>query len=266
MHSVMGIIPAAGLGLRMRSDEEKPFIAIGGRSILAHTLSVFEACPAVEGYVLVVEPSRVASCRALLAGPSRLAEPGEPDDPAEAGDPGGSGGPGDLGVPGGASSDAFPKLAEVVAGGSTRQESVYRGLMALDEDTASVLIHDAARPCVEQGALEASVQGGARHGAVISATPSTDTMKIIRDGVVEATADRSSLWRAQTPQTFAYGILRTAHERAREEGYVGTDDAELVERAGYVVRVLEGSPDNIKVTTAEDLEIAERILRRQGRI
>ena len=248
MHSVMGIIPAAGLGLRMRSDEEKPFITIGGRSILAHTLSVFEACPAVEGYVLVVEPSRVASCRALL---------------------GGSGGPGvpdETGGPGGASSDAFPKLAEVVAGGSTRQESVYRGLMALDEDTASVLIHDAARPCVEQGALEASVQGGARHGAVISATPSTDTMKIIRDGVVEATADRSSLWRAQTPQTFAYGILRTAHERAREEGYVGTDDAELVERAGYVVRVLEGAPDNIKVTTAEDLEVAERILRRQGRI
>ena len=248
MHSVMGIIPAAGLGLRMRSDEEKPFIAIGGRSILVHTLSVFEACPAVEGYVLVVEPSRVASCQALL---------------------GGSSGSGDLagpGGPGGASSDAFPKLAEVVAGGRTRQESVYRGLMALDEDTASVLIHDAARPCVEQGALEASVQGGARHGAVISATPSTDTMKIIRDGVVEATADRSSLWRAQTPQTFAYGILRTAHERAREEGYVGTDDAELVERAGYVVRVLEGSPDNIKVTTAEDLEIAERILRRQGRI
>ena len=248
MHSVMGIIPAAGLGLRMRSDEEKPFITIGGRSILAHTLSVFEACPAVEGYVLVVEPSRVASCRALLGGPSRLAEPGEPDDP------------------GGASSNAFPKLVEVVAGGSTRQESVYRGLMALDEDTASVLIHDAARPCVERGALEASVQGGARHGAVISATPSTDTMKIIRDGVVEATADRSSLWRAQTPQTFAYGILRTAHERAREEGYVGTDDAELVERAGYVVRVLEGAPDNIKVTTAEDLEVAERILRRQGRI
>lgn len=254
MHSVMGIIPAAGLGLRMRSDEEKPFIAIGGRSILAHTLSVFEACPAVEGYVLVVEPSRVASFRALLAGPGG---PGDLGGPAEASDPG---------IPGGASSDAFPKLAEVVAGGSTRQESVYRGLMALDEDTASVLIHDAARPCVEQGALEASVQGGARHGAVISATPSTDTMKIIRDGVVEATVDRSSLWRAQTPQTFAYGILRTAHERAREEGYVGTDDAELVERAGYVVRVLEGSPDNIKVTTAEDLEIAERILRRQGRI
>lgn len=257
MHSVMGIIPAAGLGLRMRSDEEKPFITIGGRSILAHTLSVFEACPAVEGYVLVVEPSRVASCRALLGAPGGPGGPGESGGPSEPGVPG---------SPAGTSSNAFPKLAEVVAGGSTRQESVYRGLMALDEDTASVLIHDAARPCVEQGALEASVQGGARHGAVISATPSTDTMKIIRDGVVEATVDRSSLWRAQTPQTFAYGILRTAHERAREEGYVGTDDAELVERAGYVVRVLEGAPDNIKVTTAEDLEVAERILRRQGRI
>ena len=236
MKSVMGIIPAAGLGLRMRSDEEKPYIMIGGRSILVHTLSVFEACDAVEGYVLVVEPSRVASCQEHLAGPD------------------------------GSSSDAWPKLMKVVAGGSTRQESVYRGLMALDEDTGSVLIHDAARPCVEQGALDASVQGGARYGAMISATPSTDTMKIIRDGVVEATADRSSLWRAQTPQTFAYRILRTAHDLAREQGYVGTDDAELVERAGYVVRALEGSPDNIKVTTAEDLDIAERILRRQRRI
>lgn len=232
MNSVMGIIPAAGTGLRMRSVEEKPYIAIGGRSILAHTLAVFEACPAVDGYVLVVEPSRVAACREELAGPG----------------------------------GAHRKLADVVAGGSTRQESVYRGLMALDEGTGSVLIHDAARPCVERGALEASVLEGARHGAVISATPATDTMKIIRDGVVEATPDRSTLWRAQTPQTFEYRILRSAHERAREEGYVGTDDAELVERAGYVVRVLEGSPDNIKVTTAEDLEIAERILRRQGRI
>ena len=238
MNSAMGIIPAAGLGQRMRSDEEKPYITIGGRSILAHTLSVFEACQAVQGYVLVVEPSRVQFCKAQLTGPS---------------EPSGQGG-------------AYPKLTKVIAGGSTRQESVYRGLMALDDDTGSVLVHDAARPCVEPSALEASVLGCARHGAVIAATPSTDTMKIIRDGVVEATPDRTTIWRAQTPQTFAYGMLRTAHERAREEGYVGTDDAELVERAGYVVRVLEGAPDNIKVTTAEDLETAERILRRQGRI
>ncbi len=232
MKPVMGIIPAAGHGLRMRSDTEKPYITIGGRSILAHTLSVFEACPAVDGYVLVVEPSRVASCRAHLS----------------------------------QTDDTYPKLANVVAGGSTRQESVYLGLMALDGGTGSVLIHDAARPCVEQDALVASVLGCARYGAVISATPSTDTMKVIRDGRVEATPDRATLWRAQTPQTFPYGVLRTAHEQAREEGYVGTDDAELVERAGYVVRVLDGTPDNIKVTTAEDLEVAERILRRQGRI
>ena len=228
----MGIIPAAGQGLRMRSDTEKPYITIGGRSILAHTLSVFEACPAVDGYLLVVEPSRIASCRAHLS----------------------------------QADDTYPKLANVVAGGSTRQESVYLGLMALDGGTGSVLIHDAARPCVEQDALEASVLGCARYGAVISATPSTDTMKIIRDGRVEATPDRATLWRAQTPQTFPYEVLRTAHEQAREEGYAGTDDAELVERAGYVVRVLDGTPDNIKVTTAEDLEVAERILRRQGRI
>ena len=232
MKSVMAIIPAAGHGLRMRSETDKPYITIGGRTILAHTLAVFEACKAVDGYVLVVESDRVHSCREQLS----------------------------------KKSSEYRLLADVVAGGSTRQESVYRGLMALDDDTEVVLIHDAARPCVEKEALEASVRGCVLHGAVISATPATDTMKIIRDGLVVGTLDRSTLWRAQTPQTFRYRVLRAAHERAREEGYDGTDDAELVERAGYVVRVLEGTPDNIKITTAEDLEIAERILRRQGRI
>ncbi len=232
MKPVMAIIPAAGLGRRMQSDTEKPYMTIGGRSILAHTLSVFEACPAIDGYVLVVEPSRVASCRAMRSEPAV----------------------------------AYPKLVSVVAGGRTRQESVYLGLMALDSDTGSVLIHDAARPCVTQHALEASILGCVQYGAVISGTPSTDTLKIVRDGRVEGTPDRSTLWRAQTPQTFQYRVLRAAHEQAREEGHTGTDDAELVERAGYVVRMIEGAPDNIKLTTAEDLEIVERTLRRQGRI
>ena len=216
----------------MQSATDKPYITIGGRTILAHTLDVFEACKAVDGYVLVVEPTRVQFWREQLS----------------------------------KKDSDYRRLAEVVAGGSTRQESVYHGIMALDDDTEAVLIHDAARPCVENEALEASVRGCVRHGAVISATPATDTMKIIRDGLVAATPDRSTLWRAQTPQTFRYRVLRAAHERAREEGYDGTDDAELVERAGYAVRVLEGTPDNIKITTAEDLEIAERILRCQGRI
>ena len=232
MKSVMAIIPGAGHGLRMQSATDKPYITIGDRTILAHTLDVFEACKAVDGYVLVVEPTRVQFWREQLS----------------------------------KKDSDYRRLAEVVAGGSTRQESVYHGIMALDDDTEAVLIHDAARPCVENEALEASVRGCVRHGAVISATPATDTMKIIRDGLVEATPDRSTLWRAQTPQTFRYRVLRAAHERAREEGYDGTDDAELVERAGYAVRVLEGTPNNIKITTAEDLEIAERILRCQGRI
>ena len=121
----MGIIPAAGHGLRMQSDTEKPYIAIGGRTILDHTLSVFESCTSVDGYVLVVEPSRVDSCRAQLTGPPGPLGPSGPSGP----------------------SGAYPKLAGVVAGGGTRQESVYRGLMALDDGTDAVLIHDAARPC-----------------------------------------------------------------------------------------------------------------------
>lgn len=232
MKSVMGIILAAGHGLRMGSYTKKPYVTIGGRTILAHTLDVFEGCQAVKEYVVVVEPSEMQACRKLLLGKK----------------------------------SEFQHLVDVVAGGDTRQESVYQGLMALDDNTKVVLIHDAARPCVESTALEASARGCDRFDAVISATPSTDTMKIIRDGLVESTPDRSTLWRAQTPQTFQYRVLRAAHERAREENYIGTDDAELVERAGYVVRVLEGASENIKITTAEDLDVAERILRRQGRI
>lgn len=232
LKSVMGIIPAAGQGLRMGSYTKKPYLKIGGRTILAHTLDVFEGCLALKGYVVVVEPSEMQSCRELMSGKGSELE----------------------------------RLVDVVAGGETRQESVYRGLMALDDNTEAVLIHDAARPCVESTALEVLARGCDQCDAVISATPSTDTMKIIRGGLVESTPNRSTLWRAQTPQTFRYRVLRAAHERAQDEDYIGTDDAELVERAGYVVRVIEGSPENIKVTTVEDLDLAERILRRQGRI
>ena len=169
---------------------------------------------------------------------------------------------------------------DIVSGGSTRQESVYSGLMTLDETTEAVLIHDVARPCVDKNTLEASIHGCSQYDAVISAIPSADTMKIVNDvssfggdincfvndGVVKVTPDRSTVWGAQTPQTFRYKVLRTAHEQAQKDSFVGTDDAELVERAGYMVRVLKGSPDNIKVTVPEDLDIAEHILRRQGRI
>ncbi len=232
MKPIIGIVLAAGSSLRMRSEKVKPLIEIGGKTIVEHSLTVLENCDALHGYILVVEKSKIKSYRDHLLGQGSV----------------------------------FRRLLDIVSGGSTRQESVYSGLMTLDETTEAVLIHDVARPCVDKNTLEASIHGCSQYDAVISAIPSADTMKIVNDGVVKVTPDRSTVWGAQTPQTFRYKVLRTAHEQAQKDSFVGTDDAELVERAGYMVRVLKGSPDNIKVTVPEDLDIAEHILRRQGRI
>ena len=228
---VIAIIPSAGQGLRMQTEVEKPYIRIGGRPILAHTLDVLDQCPLVDGYIIVVEPSKPEVCRHEIV-------------------------------------DAFgcQRVLDVVAGGATRQESVFNGLMTLDVDTDVVLIHDAARPCIDPVLISASIRQCRRDGAVLVAVPAKDTIKIVRGGVVETTLDRSTLWLAQTPQTFTCQILREAHEKARQENYIGTDDAALVEWAGHDVHILHGDYDNIKITTPEDLDTAERILHRQGRI
>ncbi len=228
---VIAIIPSAGQGLRMQTEVEKPYIRIGGRPILAHTLDVLDQCPLVDGYIIVVEPSKLDACRQEIV-----------------------------------DEFGYQRVLDVVAGGATRQESVYHGLMTLDVDTDVVLIHDAARPCISPTLINESIRQCRRDGAVLVAVPAKDTVKVVRDGVVDTTPDRSTLWLAQTPQTFTYRTLREAHERARQENYSGTDDSALVEWAGHEVRILHGDYDNIKITTPEDLDTAERILRRHRRI
>lgn len=215
----------------MQTEVEKPYIRIGDRPILAHTLDVLDRCPLVDGYIIVVEPSKQDACRQEII-----------------------------------DNFGYQRVLAVVAGGATRQESVYHGLMALDVDTDVVLIHDAARPCIDPTLINESISQCRRDGAVLVAVPVKDTIKVVRDGVVKATPDRSTLWLAQTPQTFTCRILREAHERARQEDYSGTDDAALVEWAGHDVHILHGDYDNIKITTPEDLDVAERILQRQSRI
>lgn len=144
---------------------------------------------------------------------------------------------------------------KVVAGGGSRQESVYRALRAAPE-TPFVLVHDAVRPFVSRAVLDAVMRAARSAGAAVCALPVTDTIKRVRGGWVEDTLDRSVLWAVQTPQGFRTALLREAHDKARREGVVATDDAALVERLGHRVRVVRGNPENFKITTPTDLRRA----------
>lgn len=155
----------------------------------------------------------------------------------------------------------------IVAGGEERGDSVAAGLASLAPVCEIVLVHDAARPFVERETIDAVIQVARTGVGAVAAVPVSDTIKE-GDGAdppaVVRTVPRERLWRAQTPQGFPRGLLAAAHERARRDGTRGTDDAALVERAGGVVRLVRGSTHNLKVTTAEDLELAELLAGRGG--
>jgi 2-C-methyl-D-erythritol 4-phosphate cytidylyltransferase len=144
----------------------------------------------------------------------------------------------------------------VVAGGATRQESVRLALDAAPHGARIVVVHDAVRPFITRALVDAVLAAARADGAAICALPVAETVKRVRDGLVEATVDRNGLWTVQTPQAFRAEILREAHDKARRDGVTGTDDAMLVERLGHRVRVVPGLPDNVKITTPDDLRRA----------
>ncbi|MBI4277163.1 MAG: 2-C-methyl-D-erythritol 4-phosphate cytidylyltransferase [Armatimonadetes bacterium] len=224
--TVAAIIAAAGVGTRMGTADAKQFLPLRGRPMLVHTLDAFERCSAVDEVCLVVREQEIARVRRLVA------------------------------------HHGLRKVTRVVPGGEVRQDSVYNGLLAL-EGAEIVIVHDGVRPLVTPEAVAATVQAAVEAGAAILATKVTDTIKAADDGVVMQTVDRATLWAAQTPQAFRYALLRTAHERARDAGVVGTDDATLVERLGQPVRIVPGPPENLKIATPADLELAEAILSRR---
>ena len=144
----------------------------------------------------------------------------------------------------------------VVPGGATRHESVRRALEAAPHGVRMVLVHDAVRPFITRGLVDAVLAAARADGAAICALPVAETVKRVRDGLVEATLDRTGLWAVQTPPAFRADILREAHDKARRDGVVGTDDAMLVERLGHPVRVVPGLVANVKITTPDDLRRA----------
>ncbi|MCL6639012.1 MAG: 2-C-methyl-D-erythritol 4-phosphate cytidylyltransferase [Firmicutes bacterium] len=222
----MAVVPAAGRGARMGTSVPKQFLFLAGLPLVGHVLRTLEDCPRITGVVLVAAPGEEDYCREEIVVPLGL-----------------------------------NKVAAVVAGGRTRQESVYRGLAALPRGTDIVVVHDGARPLLGRAELDRVVDAAARHGAATCAVPAKDTVKMAgEDFTVAETLPRERLWLTQTPQAFRFQTLMDAHVRARESGRCGTDDAVLVEMTGRPVKLVPGSYENIKVTTPEDLVVAEALV------
>lgn len=219
MPSLAVLVPAGGVGSRLGRRTPKQFLHLGGGTILARTLAHFLRHPDVRSIVIAAPAEYLVRTRRLVVRP------------------------GHRGV-------------EVVAGGATRQASVRQALQAAPSDVDVVLVHDAVRPFIDRRLIDAVVAAAVTHGAAICALPLTETIKRVRDGVVETTLDRSGLWAVQTPQGFRSALLREAHDKAQRDGVIATDDAMLVERLGQPVRVVPGLASNVKITTPEDLRRA----------
>ena len=230
MH-VNAVIVAAGKGHRMRHDRPKQFLPLAGRPLLLRTLDRFARVDVIRRVVVVTSAADRADCRALLDADGPRTTP-----------------------------------AVVVEGGARRQDSVRCGLAALDAACDIVVIHDAARPFVNVETIAHSIRAAAETGAALVATPARDTLKRVGlDATVSATLSRQDVWLAQTPQTFQVDLIREAHRRAQEQGVTETDDAGLVERLGRPVRVVPGDALNFKITTQDDLVLAEALLRTRPR-
>jgi len=221
---VEAIIPTAGLGIRLSRKRPKPLIVIDGEPLFVHTLKVFEKAYCVDSVILVVH-SRYRTSYEKYVKKYRLS-----------------------------------KVKIVMVGGETRQESVKRAIEYLDKKTRMVLIHDGVRPFISLKLIQKAVDLCKKHRAVVVAVPVKQTIKRVDDqGFVEATLKRHKLWEVQTPQVFRRDILEKAY-RGNQMSLV-TDDASLVENIGIKVKVAEGDYANIKITTPEDLMMAQMFLK-----
>jgi 2-C-methyl-D-erythritol 4-phosphate cytidylyltransferase len=226
MH-VAAIVPAAGKGHRMGMGRNKAFLPLQGKPILAHTLSVLNACSVIDEIVVAVSETDLCLCNGTLLDQAGVT-----------------------------------KSCKFVAGGSTRQESVRRCLSAASPETDLFVVHDAVRPLVTPSMVESATSLAAQRGASVCAVPSKDTVRMSDDGVLfSCTPDRSTVWLIQTPQAFVADRFRAAHDYAMQHGFTATDDASLVEALDMRVYIAEGSYENLKITTREDLVLADAILR-----
>jgi len=224
------IIPAAGKGKRIGGKKSKQFLELDGKPVLLHTIGRFEGMEEVDAVVLAVDPGSLRKTKDLIT------------------------------------KHGLKKISAVVEGGPERQDSVWNCLRAIkNQNIDIIMVHDAVRPFVS-GALILSVLAACvRDPAVIPCVRPKDTIKESDDGIfIGRTPDRENLWAAQTPQAFDFRLLYGAFEKAYRENIRCTDEAGLLERLGYRVRIISGSYDNIKITTPEDLQLAVLISKRMS--
>lgn len=221
------IIVAAGSGKRFASETPKQFLNIAGKPVIIHTLERFEACPEIAEVILVLAFAEIEAFKII------------------------------------ASNYNLAKLTRIVPGGKTRAESVLNGLLAADARTEVIAVHDGARPLVSVQEISATIFKAKETGAACLVAPVTDTIKQISGDKITDTLDRTNLRRALTPQAFRFEILRHAFEDSDLSDEV-TDECYLVEKLGQTIAFVEGSPQNIKITYAEDLIAAEAFIKVQS--
>ncbi|CEQ23135.1 2-C-methyl-D-erythritol 4-phosphate cytidylyltransferase [Paraclostridium sordellii] len=221
------IIVAAGTGSRMKKDINKQFIKLDNKEIIAYTIDKFYINNEIDDIVVVIKKDEEDYFKENILEKYNF------------------------------------KNIKIAYGGEERQDSVYNGIQKLDKTCEVVLVHDGARPFVTEEIINNSIQEAKKHNAVVVGVKVKDTIKVVgEEGNIVDTPNRKYLWSVQTPQVFKYDIITKAYENAYNENYYGTDDAMLVEKIGYDVKMIEGSYDNIKITTQEDLNFGEQILRK----
>lgn len=220
------IIPAAGSGRRLNNKQKKQYIEIWDKPLLFYPLDAFHKSEKVDEIVVVAPGSDIKYTREDIV-----------------------------------DKYSFGKVKCVVEGGSERQDSVKAGFQNISRDTDIVVIHDAARPVINTGLIERVILSAIENGCAISAVPVTDTLKMAVNGIVRNTFPRENFWRSQTPQAFRYEVLFECYEKKLDEEAVFTDEAQIAEYAGFVVSIVEGSEQNIKITDTNDFKLAEFLLK-----
>ena len=222
----IALVPAAGMGTRMGASINKQYLLLAGKPILAHTLELLQQADCIDEIYPIVPLAEIDYCRIHIV-----------------------------------EQYGFTKVRQIIAGGAERQHSVLNGLRAIDAAADDIIIiHDGVRPFVPLAVLQRALELAREYDGAVVAVPVKDTVKVVRNAFAVATPPRETLWLAQTPQTFRYSVIMAAHELAEAEGFSGTDDASLLERLDKKVHIVIGDYRNIKITTPEDLILAEAFI------
>jgi 2-C-methyl-D-erythritol 4-phosphate cytidylyltransferase len=226
--NTIALITAAGKGQRMQSPIPKQYLSLGGKPILAQTLQVFEECSSIDGIYIIVPQDEMDMVQREIVEKYQ-----------------------------------FKKVLKVVRGGKMRQYSVWNGLKAIRTGCSIVVVHDGVRPLISCRLISQSIAAAQKNGAAVVAVLARDTVKRATAGKKIQTLPREEIWLAQTPQTFQFPLLMNAYQKAHQDEILGTDDAFLVERLGHPITMIMGDYSNIKITTPEDLVLAETLFSRK---